>query len=109
MPNKIYTSTQLNSSFQASTSKAPTNTTKSIIELEKELKSLKEKCMEKEGEVSVLRAQLKNAQSNIQIEKSKCQKEWVQKLQAKELEITECKSTLNFKVSIFLIIISYFL
>lgn len=56
---------------------------------------------EKEGEVSILRAQLRETKSNLQSEQQKLRSEWKQKLTQTERQMKSVKSELEFKVSIY--------
>lgn len=57
---------------------------------------------EKEGEVSILRAQLRETKSSLQSEQQKLHNEWKQKLTQTEKQMKSAKSELEFKVRIYL-------
>lgn len=69
---------------------------------EDKLKQLQEQILAKEGEVAILRSQLKELKANFEVEHARKQKEWLEKLNEKTKEIREIQSKLEFKVPIYL-------
>lgn len=59
---------------------------------------LQEKCEFKDGEVAILRSQLKQTKKNLEVELTQKQKEWFEKLTAKTKEMNAIQSELEFKV-----------
>lgn len=104
--NVIFSSTQLtqvNNGVRPSTSKYEFNPKKAISggDLQKDVNTLQQQYNEKEGEVSILRAQLRETKSNLQSEQQKLRSEWKQKLTQTERQMKSVKSELEFKVSIY--------
>lgn len=62
------------------------------------LKELREQILAKEGEVAILRSQLKEVKATFEVENARKQKEWLEKLNEKTKEINEIQSKLEFKV-----------
>lgn len=63
-----------------------------------QLQQLKETLRTKEGEVSILRSQIKQSRSYFDVERSKREKEWSEKMNFVEKELSSVKSELDFKV-----------
>lgn len=59
---------------------------------------MQDKILAKEGEVAILRSQLKEIKTNYEVESAKTRKEWMEKLNEKTKEIKEIQSKLEFKV-----------
>ncbi|XP_018576354.1 uncharacterized protein LOC108914921 [Anoplophora glabripennis] len=100
--NVLFSSTQLsqvNNSVRPSTSKNEFISKKitSGGDLQEKVNTLQEQYKEKEGEVSVLRAQLQVTKSNLQSEQQKLQNEWKNKLTQSERQVKSVKSELEFK------------
>ncbi|VEN58990.1 unnamed protein product [Callosobruchus maculatus] len=91
-PDAIFASTQLNS--KPSTSKA--FSTFNDVQTE-DSTILRRKYEEKEGEVAVLRSQIKELKVNQNIEQQRIQTEWKLKLSSTEKEVHSIKSELEFK------------
>lgn len=68
--------------------------------LEKEIQILKDHYQEKEGEVTILRSQIKETKTNYNIEKNTIHNEWKKKFVNTEKQIQSVKSDLEFKVCI---------
>lgn len=62
------------------------------------LKKLQEQIFAKEGEVAILRGQLRDARARYEIEHAKKQKDWLEKLNEKTKEMKLIQSKLEFKV-----------
>ncbi|KAJ8975059.1 hypothetical protein NQ317_005776 [Molorchus minor] len=96
--NSIISSTQIISNSNPSTSKYDPVTKKGPgTESEKEIKALRQQREEKEGEVAILRLQLRETKIHNQLEQEKSQNEFKQKLNALEKQIKSIKSELEFK------------
>lgn len=79
----------------------PTTSTKfCLLELETEIRQLKQTNAEKCGEISILRSKLRETTSSIQVEQQKTTNEWREKLLATEKELKTIRSKLEFKVSV---------
>nr|CAH7760848.1 unnamed protein product [Callosobruchus chinensis] len=91
-PDAIFASTQLNP--KPSTSKAFSNFNDVQSE---DTTILRRKYEEKEGEVAVLRCQIKELKINQNIEQQRIQTEWKYKLSSAEKEVHSVKSELEFK------------
>lgn len=63
-----------------------------------QLQQLKETLRTKEGEVSILRSQIKQSRSHFDTERAKREKEWGEKMNLVEKELGSVKSDLDFKV-----------
>lgn len=99
---KIFCSTQLDhfNISQPGTSKdlhIP-NITNVKRDLETELENLQQRYQEKEGEVTILRTQLKETKNSFNHEHNKVQNEWKKKLGITEKQIQSVTSELEFKV-----------
>ncbi|CAG9836373.1 unnamed protein product [Diabrotica balteata] len=95
-PRQMLSSTQLE--VHATTSKLSNyDETHKKSSIEFEIQKLKVQCKEKDGEVAVLRSQLRDirAQSNVDFQKS--QAEWKSKFTNTEKQIQAVKSELEFK------------
>lgn len=69
-------------------------------ELKMKLTYLQQKCEAKEGEVSILRSQMKKMKTEMAEEQSKKQKEHLEITNLKEKQIKSIKGQLDFKVSL---------
>lgn len=58
------------------------------------------KYQEKEGEVSILRTQLKEVRTHFNVEQQKVQNEWKKKILTLEKQVQSTKSEYDFKVLI---------
>ncbi|CAH0560812.1 unnamed protein product [Brassicogethes aeneus] len=88
-PNVIFSSTQLNTSFQ-------TPSTSNNVE-KSEIIKLKTQYDEKVGEVSILRNQLQETKQKLLLEQQKKQDEWKEKFNFTQKEIRSLQSELEFK------------
>ncbi|GJQ87632.1 hypothetical protein Trydic_g17457 [Trypoxylus dichotomus] len=68
-----------------------------IGELKEEIRIWKEKCESKDGEVTILRTQLKETKHNLELEHQRKEKEWLEKMNVCSKEIASIKSHLDFK------------
>lgn len=66
--------------------------------LESKVSNLQEQIVAKEGEVAILRSQLKDMKVNFEVQSAKKQNEWVDKLNAKSKEMQAIQTKLEFKV-----------
>lgn len=69
--------------------------------LEVKIKKLQEDLIAKEGEISILRTQLKEIRRNNENDMHRKEKEWSEKLNATTKKLNAVKSELEFKVDIF--------
>lgn len=69
-------------------------------DLQTTLQDLQQKLQAKDGEVSILRSQLKELKANIEIERQKREKEWNDKLAHATKEMNTVKTQLDFKVRV---------
>ncbi|CAH1992127.1 unnamed protein product [Acanthoscelides obtectus] len=90
-PDEIFASTQINS--KPSTSKAFSTFT----DIQSEDINLRQKYEEKEGEVAILRSQIKEIKVTHNIKQQKIQNEWKHRLSGTEKEVQSIKSELEFK------------
>nr|CAI5855389.1 unnamed protein product [Callosobruchus analis] len=91
-PDAIFASTQLN----------PKPSTSKVFSTFNDVQSedttiLRQKYEEKEGEVAILRSQIKELKVNQNIEQQRIQTEWKLKLSSTEKEVNSIKSELEFK------------
>lgn len=80
----------------SNSSKFPFDKSKFTTEIE--LQKLRSQCEEKDGEVAILRGQLREAKTQSNIEFQKSHSEWKAKLTLTEKQIQTVKSELEFKV-----------
>lgn len=62
------------------------------------IKRLQEQVIAKEGEVAILRCQLKETKASVETERAKKEKEWSEQLNEKIKEIRAIQTKLEFKV-----------
>lgn len=105
-PNVPFASTQNVHQTQTNAFKKP----QPVVDTEDmtmKLAYLQQKCEAKEGEVSILRAQMKKIKTDVAEEQSKKQKEYMEMTNLKEKEIKSIKGQLDFKVRHILMNLSY--
>lgn len=90
IPGAFFASTQVHN--VASTSN------KSLTELEAEVKNLKQKNEEKEGEILILRSRIRETNSTIKAEQQRTTSEWREKYHSVQKEVKSITSDLEFKV-----------
>lgn len=86
-----------------------TNFIKPQNDLQRQIQNLQERLQAKDGEVSILRSQLKETKANIETERQKKEKEWNDKLVQATKEMSTIKTQLDFKVCGTLVILVYVL
>lgn len=96
---EIFSSTHLDSFFstQPGTSHSLVNNKNCEVPLSHQ--EIKQKYQEKEGEVTILRSQLKETKLSFVHEQKNLQSEWKKKFLITEKQIQSIKSELEFKVS----------
>lgn len=103
----LYTSTQTNSYIFSASTQSVIGCGNNIItdrikpdtpiELKERIENLKEKCEYRDGEISMLRIQLKETKQNLEQEYQNKEKDWIIKLNTCNKAVTEIKSNLDFK------------